>query len=78
MLASRLAMFPSRVLLRRIVDVSQGNALFALELGRSIRRGSVPAGNPDMILPASVSDVGSMIAMAMNVFISETASAPAS
>ena len=49
-------MFPSRVLLRRIVDVSQGNALFALELGRSVRRGGVPAGNPDMILPASVED----------------------
>jgi DNA-binding CsgD family transcriptional regulator len=56
LLASRLAMFPSRVLLRRIVDVSQGNALFALELGRSVRRGGVPAGNPDMILPASVED----------------------
>jgi DNA-binding CsgD family transcriptional regulator len=55
LLASRLAMFPSRVLLRRIVDVSQGNALFALELGRSVR-GGVPAGNPDMILPASVED----------------------
>jgi hypothetical protein len=35
--------------------VSQGNALFALELGRSVR-GGVPAGNPDMILPASVED----------------------
>jgi hypothetical protein len=56
LLASRLEMFPSRVLLRRIVDVSQGNALFALELGRSVRRGGVPAGNPDMILPASVED----------------------
>lgn len=56
LLASRLAMFPSRVLLRRIVDVSQGNALFALELGRSVRRGGVSAGNPDMILPASVED----------------------
>ena len=56
LLASRLAMFPSRVLLRRIVEVSQGNALFALELGRSVRRGGGPAGNPDMILPASVED----------------------
>jgi DNA-binding CsgD family transcriptional regulator len=56
LLASRLAMFPSRVLLRRIVDVSQGNALFALELGRSARRGGAPADNPDVILPASVED----------------------
>jgi DNA-binding CsgD family transcriptional regulator len=56
LLASRLAMFPSRVLLRRIVDVSQGNALFALELGRSVRRSGVPASNPEMILPASVED----------------------
>jgi DNA-binding CsgD family transcriptional regulator len=56
MLASRLAMFPSRVLLRRIVDVSQGNALFALELGRSVRRGGVTVGNPAMMLPASVED----------------------
>jgi DNA-binding CsgD family transcriptional regulator len=56
LLASRLAMFPSRVLLRRIVDVSQGNALFALELGRSARRGGAPDDNPDVILPASVED----------------------
>ena len=55
LLASRLAMFPSRVLLRRIVDASQGNALFALELGRSVRRGGGPA-DTDMILPASVED----------------------
>ena len=56
LVASRLAIFPSRSLLRRIVDASQGNALFALELGRSVRRGGVSAGNPDMILPASVED----------------------
>jgi len=56
LLASRLAMFPSRVLLRRIVEVSQGNALFALELGRSACRGGVSAGSPEMILPGSVED----------------------
>src|SRR5215469_7374182 len=56
LLASRLAIFPSRVLLRRIADVSQGNALFAMELGRSARRGGGLVGNPDMILPASVED----------------------
>jgi DNA-binding CsgD family transcriptional regulator len=55
LLASRLAVFPPRVLLRRIVDVSQGNALFALELGRSVRGGG-PTASPDLTLPASVED----------------------
>jgi len=55
LLASRLAVFPPRVLLRRIVDVSQGNALFALELGRSIARGG-SADDAELTLPASVED----------------------
>jgi DNA-binding CsgD family transcriptional regulator len=56
LLASRLAVFPSPVLLRRIIDVSQGNALFALELGRSIRRAGSLASSPYITLPDTVED----------------------
>lgn len=57
LLATRLAVFPSRFLLRRVIDVSQGNALFALELGRSLRRAGVPAvGSPAITLPDTVED----------------------
>jgi DNA-binding CsgD family transcriptional regulator len=56
LLASRLAVFPPRVLLRRIVEMSQGNALFALELGRSVRRGGEPAASTELTLPGSVED----------------------
>jgi DNA-binding CsgD family transcriptional regulator len=56
LLASRLAVFPARVLLRRIIDLSQGNALFALELGRSVRRAGAPANGADIALPDTVED----------------------
>lgn len=54
LLASRLAVFPSPVLLRRIIDLSQGNALFALELGRSVRRAGSPASSTYITLPDNV------------------------
>jgi hypothetical protein len=56
LLASRLAVFPSLVLLRRIIDVSQGNALFALELGRSVCRAGSLASSPYVTLPDTVED----------------------
>jgi hypothetical protein len=46
--------FPSRVLLRRIADLSQGNALFALELGRAVRAAGSSGASPNMILPDTV------------------------
>ena len=65
LLASRLAVFPPRVLLRRIIDVSSGNALFALELGRSVRSAGVPAGSADITLPETVEDALSARARAL-------------
>ncbi len=54
LLAVRLGLFPTRVLLRRILEVSQGNALFALELGRSVRAAGAPRTSQEMILPDTV------------------------
>jgi DNA-binding CsgD family transcriptional regulator len=54
LLAARLGVFPSRVLLRRIADLSQGNALFALELGRAVRAAGSSGGSQDVILPDTV------------------------
>ena len=56
LLATRLGVFPSRAALRRIVDVSQGNALFALELGRSLRHTNMPGEAPDVPMPDTVED----------------------
>jgi DNA-binding NarL/FixJ family response regulator len=53
-LAARLGVFPSRVLLRRIADLCQGNALFALELGRAVRAAGGSGGSQNIILPDTV------------------------
>src|SRR5215469_2479201 len=54
LLAVRLGLFPPRVLLHRITDISQGNALFALELGRTVRAAGTARMSQDMILPDTV------------------------
>jgi len=54
LLAVRLGLFPPRALLHRITDISQGNALFALELGRTVRAAGTARMSQDMILPDTV------------------------
>jgi DNA-binding CsgD family transcriptional regulator len=59
----RLGLTVSRPLLRRIVDVTQGNPLFALEVGRSLLEQEALADAEDIPLPASVEElVGGRVA----------------
>jgi DNA-binding CsgD family transcriptional regulator len=55
-LGSRLGVFPSRVVLKRIVDISQGNALFALELGRTLRDAGGWSAGQGIPMPDTVED----------------------
>ena len=56
MLSERLGLTVSRPLLRRVVSVTQGNPLFALEIARSLLEREVPAGGEEMPLPDSIED----------------------
>jgi DNA-binding CsgD family transcriptional regulator/tetratricopeptide (TPR) repeat protein len=56
-LSERLGLSVSRPLLRRIVDATQGNPLFALEVGRALaERGPLEIGE-DIPLPGAVEDM---------------------
>jgi DNA-binding CsgD family transcriptional regulator/tetratricopeptide (TPR) repeat protein len=57
MLGERLGLTLPRPLLRRVVDVTQGNPLFALEIGRSLLAHPAPAGDHQVPLPASVEEM---------------------
>jgi DNA-binding CsgD family transcriptional regulator len=54
MLAERLELSLPRQLLRRIVDATLGNPLFALELGRSLAAGGLPAIGDELPVPDAV------------------------
>ena len=57
MLGERLGLTLPRPLLRRVVDVTQGNPLFALEIGRSLLAHPAPAGDHQVPLPVSVEEM---------------------
>ncbi len=57
LLFERLDLTVSRLLLRRIVEVTQGNPLFALELGRSLARDGTPTVADELPLPATVEEL---------------------
>jgi DNA-binding CsgD family transcriptional regulator len=57
LLAGRLAVDPPRRVLRLAHDISQGNPLFALELGRSMLDAGIPEHGSEMPLPSVVDDV---------------------
>ena len=56
MLRETLGLTLSRPLLRRVVEVTQGNPLFALEIGRSLLEREDPAGGEEIPLPESVEE----------------------
>jgi AAA ATPase domain len=63
MLFERLGLTVSRPHLRRIVEVTEGNPLFALELGRSLLDGGGPSLEGDLPLPESLDEMlGSRVA----------------
>lgn len=57
LLHARLGLTLPRRVLQRIVEVSQGNPLFAIELGRSIQLAGLPALGANLPLPATVEDL---------------------
>jgi DNA-binding CsgD family transcriptional regulator len=63
MLRDRLGLAVSRPLLRRVVEVTQGNPLFALEIGRSLLEQEAQDDAADVPLPESVEElVGDRVA----------------
>src|SRR6185437_16142707 len=54
MLAERLELSLPRQLLRRIVDATLGNPLFALELGRSFAAEGMPAIGDELPVPDAI------------------------
>ncbi len=57
LLADRLNLSLSRDLLRRVVDVTLGNPLFVIELGRAFIEKGVPGGGEDIPLPGGIEDL---------------------
>ncbi|MGZ4247322.1 MAG: AAA family ATPase [Solirubrobacteraceae bacterium] len=57
MLGERFGLTLPRPLLRRVVAVTQGNPLFALEIGRSLLEQEAPAGDHQVPLPDSVEEM---------------------
>ena len=57
MLWDRLGLTVSRPLLRRIVEVTQGNPLFALEIGRSLLEQETSVDAEEIPLPVSVEEI---------------------
>jgi DNA-binding CsgD family transcriptional regulator len=57
MLRDQLGLTVSRPLLRRVVDVTQGNPLFALEIGRSLPEQGASAEAEEIPLPDSVEEI---------------------
>ena len=56
-LYERLAFTPPAPLLRRIVDVTLGNPLFALELARALAERGLPESDAELPVPAAVEDM---------------------
>jgi DNA-binding CsgD family transcriptional regulator len=57
LLHARLGLSVPRQVMRRIVDVTVGNPLFALELGRTLIERGVPAIGEDLPVPEAVDDL---------------------
>ncbi len=57
LLLDRLGLTVSRQLLRRIVDVAEGNPLFALEIGRSLVESGTPDASEEIPLPDTVEEM---------------------
>jgi DNA-binding CsgD family transcriptional regulator len=65
LLSERLGLNLSRELLRRVVELTLGNPLFALELGRAFRQHGVPQGAEDMPLPGGIEELLGMRLVAL-------------
>jgi DNA-binding CsgD family transcriptional regulator len=57
LLHDRLGLSPPRPLLRRLVDSTMGNPLFALEVGRTLTEGDLPGIGDDLPVPDTVEDL---------------------
>jgi DNA-binding CsgD family transcriptional regulator len=57
LLSQRLGVSVSRQLLHRVVDVTLGNPLFILELGRALAESGLPESGEDIPLPGVVEDM---------------------
>ncbi len=57
LLIDRLGLRVSRQLLRRIIDITLANPLFALELGRELLASGVPADAEELPVPAGIEDL---------------------
>jgi DNA-binding CsgD family transcriptional regulator len=57
LLAERLGLVVPRHLLRRLLDTTLGNPLFALEMGRELARHDLPAVGEDLPVPDAVEDL---------------------
>jgi DNA-binding CsgD family transcriptional regulator len=57
LLRDRLGLVLSRPLLRRLVDATTGNPLFALEVGRTLTGGDLPGLGDDLPVPDTVEDL---------------------
>jgi DNA-binding CsgD family transcriptional regulator len=57
LLSQRLGLTLPRPLLRRIVDVTLGNPLFALEIGRMLASRELPAAGDEMPVPEAIEDL---------------------
>jgi DNA-binding CsgD family transcriptional regulator len=56
-LLDRLELSLPRALLHRVVDITEGNPLFVLELGRELLQRGVPASADDLPIPAQIEDL---------------------
>ena len=56
-LSERLGLNLSRQLLRRVVDITLGNPLFVLELGRELVERGLPEGGEDMPMPGGIEEM---------------------
>lgn len=56
-LAERLGLSVSRQLLRRVVDITLGNPLFVLELGRALLERGLPEAGEDIPMPGGIEEM---------------------
>jgi DNA-binding CsgD family transcriptional regulator len=57
LLSQRLGLNLSRDLLRRVVEITLGNPLFVIELGRAFTEHGVPEGSEDIPLPGGIEEL---------------------
>ena len=57
LLSERFGLSMSRALLQRVVDVTLGNPLFVVELGRALAEHGLPEGAADIPLPAGIDEM---------------------